>query len=90
MAAITRGLRRPRNTAKTRNGIFSGAYAMAYSYTGQSAKGVTRDWAAVALMGKLHHGANTVLSNAGPNFVNIVERFRVERVAAHAGRCRRA
>jgi len=33
MAAITRGLRRPWNTAKTRNGVLSGSYAITYSRT---------------------------------------------------------
>ena len=38
-AAMTRGLRRPWNTAKTCNGVLSGAYAMRYSYTRTKRKG---------------------------------------------------
>jgi hypothetical protein len=55
-------------------------------------------------MGKFHQAPNTVedcryypvgrvgavLGNVGANFVKIVERFQMERIAAHAGRCRRA
>jgi hypothetical protein len=104
IAAITRGLRRPWNTAKTRNGVFSGAYAMTYSYTTAKRWARCEIRAAIALIGKPHQGADTiedcryypvggvgvVLGNVCTNFVDIVERFRMKRIAAHACRCRRA